>query len=117
MCAYDYERRRRDTCLHLHAQSRPYAGDQDKLIPMDRPQFSSWQRGFGVFGLSASNMGAVVRNIQRQEAHHRKMTFEQEFIALLKNTALHTIRDTYSVEILCRAYGALLLFLLLTHGD
>ena len=44
----------------------------------------AWQRGFGVFGVSASNLHAVVRYIQRQEAHHRKMTFEQEFIALLE---------------------------------
>ena len=44
----------------------------------------AWQRGFGVFGLSASNVDAVVRYIRTQEAHHRKMTFEEEFIALLK---------------------------------
>src|SRR5215471_13022074 len=44
----------------------------------------AWQRGFGVFGVSASNLDAVVRYIQTQEAHHRKMTFEQEFVALLK---------------------------------
>jgi len=34
--------------------------------------------------VSASNLDAVVRYIQRQEAHHRKITFEQEFIALLE---------------------------------
>jgi len=44
----------------------------------------SWQRGFGVFGVSASNLDAVVRYIRTQEVHHRKMTFEQEFIALLE---------------------------------
>jgi len=44
----------------------------------------AWQRGFGVFGVSASKMGAVVRYIQRQEAQHGKMTFKQEFIALLE---------------------------------
>ena len=44
----------------------------------------AWQRGFGIFGVSASNVGAVVRYIRTQEAHHRKMTFEQEFIALLE---------------------------------
>jgi hypothetical protein len=34
--------------------------------------------------VSASNLDAVVRYIQTQEAHHRKMTFEQEFVGLLK---------------------------------
>jgi REP element-mobilizing transposase RayT len=44
----------------------------------------AWQRGFGVFGVSASNLGAVMRYIRTQETHHRKMTFEEEFIALLE---------------------------------
>ena len=43
-----------------------------------------WQRGFGIFGVSASNVDAVVRYIRTQEAHHRRMTFDDEFIALLK---------------------------------
>jgi REP element-mobilizing transposase RayT len=44
----------------------------------------AWQRGFGAFAVSASNVAAVVRYIRNQEAHHKKMTFEEEFIALLK---------------------------------
>ena len=44
----------------------------------------AWQTGFGVFGVSASNKDAVIRYIRTQEAHHRKMTFEEEFVALLK---------------------------------
>jgi putative transposase len=44
----------------------------------------AWQRGFGVFGVSASSMDAVIRYIRTQEAHHRKMTFEEEFVALLQ---------------------------------
>ena len=44
----------------------------------------AWQRGFGIFGVSASNLDAVVRYVQKQQEHHRKRTFEQEYIALLK---------------------------------
>lgn len=44
----------------------------------------AWQPGFGVFGVSASNLNAVIRYIRNQEAHHRRMTYDQEFIALLK---------------------------------
>jgi len=44
----------------------------------------AWQRGFGAFSVSASNVDAVVRYIRTQEAHHRKMSFDDEFIALLK---------------------------------
>ncbi len=42
------------------------------------------QRGFGAFSVSWSNVDAVVRYIRTQEAHHRKMSFDEEFIALLK---------------------------------
>jgi REP element-mobilizing transposase RayT len=44
----------------------------------------AWQQGYGGFGVSKSNIAAVVRYIRNQEQHHRRMTFEEEFIALLK---------------------------------
>ncbi len=44
----------------------------------------AWQPGFGVFGLSESNLNSVIRYIRNQEVHHRKMTYDQEFIALLE---------------------------------
>ncbi len=44
----------------------------------------AWQKGYGAFSVSASNIPAVVRYIKNQERHHRKMSFEQEFITLLE---------------------------------
>jgi putative transposase len=44
----------------------------------------AWQEGYGAFSVSASNIDAVIRYIEDQEMHHRKMTFEQEFLALLR---------------------------------
>jgi putative transposase len=44
----------------------------------------SWQEGYGAFSVSASNLAAVVRYIENQQRHHGKMTFEDEFIGLLK---------------------------------
>ena len=44
----------------------------------------AWQQGYAAFSVSASNLPAVTRYIQNQEAHHKKMSFETEFIALLK---------------------------------
>lgn len=42
-----------------------------------------WQRGYGAFSVSSSNISAVIRYIRNQEAHHRKMSFEDELIGLL----------------------------------
>jgi len=44
----------------------------------------AWPDGYGAFSVSASNLDAVIRYIQNQEAHHRKVSFEQEFLSLLK---------------------------------
>ena len=44
----------------------------------------SWQGGFAAFSVSASNIDAVRRYVLSQSHHHKKMTFEQEFIAFLK---------------------------------
>ena len=43
----------------------------------------SWQEGYGAFSVSSSNLDRVTRYIQNQEAHHRKIGFEEEFRALL----------------------------------
>lgn len=45
----------------------------------------SWQEGYAAFSVSKSNLAAVSRYIGTQKEHHRKLTFEQEFVALLKN--------------------------------
>lgn len=43
-----------------------------------------WQEGYGAFSVSASNLPAVIRYIQNQDQHHKRMNFEAEFLALLK---------------------------------
>jgi len=44
----------------------------------------AWQQGYAAFSVSSSNVPAVVRYIETQESHHRKMTFDAELVALLK---------------------------------
>jgi putative transposase len=42
-----------------------------------------WQAGYGAFTVSKSGEESVMRYIENQEEHHRRQTFETEFIALL----------------------------------
>ena len=44
----------------------------------------SWQRGYGAFSVSQSNVASVVSYIEKQEEHHRVVTFEEEFRLFLK---------------------------------
>ena len=50
----------------------------------ERGQKVEWQEGYGAFSVSASNVSTVERYIRNQAAHHRKMSFEEEFVALLR---------------------------------
>ncbi len=44
----------------------------------------AWQTGYGVFSVSESNVGEVTKYIAEQEEHHRKHSFQEEYIAFLK---------------------------------
>lgn len=44
----------------------------------------AWQNGYGAFTVSASQIAEVSRYIANQEKHHRKRSFRDEFIAILK---------------------------------
>ena len=43
-----------------------------------------WQTGYGVFSVSESNVAAVTRYIASQEAHHKKHSFQEEFVTFLR---------------------------------
>jgi putative transposase len=43
----------------------------------------AWQAGYGAFTVSESRRNAVARYVAGQEAHHRRVTFEEEFLRLL----------------------------------
>ena len=44
----------------------------------------NWQAKYAAFGVSVSLLDKTIRYIRAQAEHHRKMTFQQEFIALLR---------------------------------
>jgi REP element-mobilizing transposase RayT len=43
-----------------------------------------WQRGYGIFSVSQSNIEEVGKYIIKQIEHHRKMSFQEEFRRLLE---------------------------------
>ena len=43
-----------------------------------------WQEGYGAFTYSQSQIDRVYKYILNQEAHHKKITFKDEYIGLLK---------------------------------
>jgi hypothetical protein len=48
----------------------------------------AWQSGFGAFSVSASQIPVVKAYIRDQETHHRKRSFEDEFVTLLRKSGI-----------------------------
>jgi REP element-mobilizing transposase RayT len=64
------------TMMNLKANSSRWMGEQGIKF--------SWQKGYGAFSVSSSHVDDVVEYIKNQHEHHKKRSFEEEFIALLK---------------------------------
>lgn len=43
-----------------------------------------WQEGYGAFTVSASQLPRTIQYINSQPEHHRRLSFENEFISLLR---------------------------------
>ncbi|MCU1304872.1 MAG: transposase IS200-family protein [Candidatus Sulfotelmatobacter sp.] len=47
-----------------------------------------WQKGYGAFSVSPSLLPTVQAYIRNQAEHHKKRSFEEEFLALLKKSGV-----------------------------
>ena len=47
-----------------------------------------WQAGYAAFSVSQSNLVEVIRYIENQEEHHKKISFEDEFKDLLRKAGI-----------------------------
>lgn len=48
------------------------------------PYHFQWQQGYGAFSYNKSSIHSVCNYIENQKEHHRKTTFKEEYINLLK---------------------------------
>ena len=67
-----------DLVRDIKSNTTTFINDQ-KLIRGD----FAWQRGFGAFTYSKSQMHKIVNYIKNQEEHHRKKTFKEEYMEFL----------------------------------
>jgi putative transposase len=61
-------------------------GNSSKWIHETFPKMSkfAWQEGYGAFSIGISQIDSTVAYIQNQQKHHRKKTFQEEFLSILK---------------------------------
>ena len=86
--------------LHLLVKLRPDKSISDVLRELksnssgwmhnvfpDAVDFS-WQSGYGAFTVSESQIEVVANYIARQKEHHRKESFEDEFVTMLEKNGI-----------------------------
>jgi putative transposase len=54
---------------------------------LQKPLFA-WQEGYGAFTVSQSQLEAVKKYITNQEEHHRKRTFQEEYLEFLQKNGV-----------------------------
>lgn len=50
--------------------------------------FNSWQEGYGAFTYSVKEKDKLIAYVMNQEEHHKKISFRDEYIELLKEHAI-----------------------------
>jgi len=65
-------------------------GNSSKWMHETFPKLRSleWQEGYGAFSIGISAVDATVAYIRNQFAHHRKRSFRDEFVAMLRRHRL-----------------------------
>ena len=77
--------------LSIARALRLIKGGSSKWVHDTFPEtpFLGWQVKYGAFGTSVSLLDKIIAYIRAQEEHHRRVTFQDEFLALLRR---HRIR-------------------------
>jgi REP element-mobilizing transposase RayT len=52
------------------------------------PQFSHWAEGYGAFTLSLKEKDVVIQYVINQQEHHKKVSFRDEYIQLLRENGV-----------------------------
>jgi putative transposase len=61
-------------------------GNSSKWLHETFPHMShfAWQEGYGAFSIGISQLDTTITYIQNQQKHHRRKTFQEEFLSFLK---------------------------------
>jgi putative transposase len=71
------------TTIQVAEAVQQLKGNSSRWLNRPRAPFA-WQQGYGAFSVGQSQRQTLVDYIARQEEHHKKWSFEQEFVATLQ---------------------------------
>ena len=73
--------------MHLVDIIRDLKANSSRFMK-DKVSLFAWQDGYAGISVSPSQLETVKQYIDRQEEHHRKRTFDDEFVALLDKSGV-----------------------------
>ena len=56
-----------------------------------------WQKGYGAFSHSSSQLDTVVKYVLNQEDHHKKKSFKEEYLEMLRKNEIE-FKNEYVFE-------------------
>ncbi len=81
-----------DLVEHIKTSTNAWIKDEN----LSKFKFA-WQRGYGAFSHSRSQLDTVVQYILNQEEHHRKRSFREEYLEILRKNDVK-FQDEYLFE-------------------
>jgi putative transposase len=78
--------------MHLVDLVRDLKANSSRFVKASVPGFA-WQDGYAAISVSPSQVEAVKRYIAGQKEHHRRRTFDEEFLALLEKAGVRYDRE------------------------
>ncbi len=81
-----------DLVREIKKSSNQYVNDL-KLTPYP----FKWQKGFGAFSYNHSQISNVINYVMNQKEHHRRKTFQEEYISFLEEFEI-SFDDKYLFE-------------------
>jgi putative transposase len=82
-----------DTAIRFKGESSRWINENNLLKGRFR-----WQRGYGGFSVSASQLEKVKRYIENQDEHHKRKTFTEEYNKWLKQYGIEITETAEAVE-------------------
>jgi putative transposase len=67
---------------------RDLKADSSTWVHQEFTRKFEWQKGYGAFSVSPTSIGAVKKYIASQAEHHRKKTFQEEYVELLNASGI-----------------------------